>query len=96
MRRPKLAIIALVLSGIVVYGAMFYRPPDVAKSATVDKESLTTDPNIITFSQQIQAELVRQGYDIEVDGKIGPETRAAIKLYDERLMCDWYARKEFE
>ena len=47
----------------------------------------------VTFSEQIQAKLVDEGYlqESDIDGKIGPKTREAIKRYDERLKCDQYA-----
>jgi len=103
MRRPKLAIIALVLSGIVVYGAMFYRPPDVAKSATTDKESLTTEvvancdfklPDTVEALQQYLNDSFGAG--LTVDGKFGNQTYQALQRFYELRECDKYARKEFE
>jgi len=41
---------------------------------------------------QIQEELVKRGYKIKADGKIGNET---LKAWD-RAICNQYAEKEFE
>jgi len=87
MNKPKRLIVLFVplFAFIFIYGAMFYCPPDIAKSATI--EVTVCDPKEIPSLTEIQAII-----GVKPDGKYGPKTKEAW----ERYLCDQYARKEFE
>ena len=95
MRQPKLAIIALTLSGIAVFAAMFWTPPDVAKSATIEVTNCDPKmPDTVEALQQYLNDSFSAG--LTVDGKFGNQTYRALQRFYELRECDKYARKEFE
>ena len=86
--------LALMIAALVVAVAALILEVANCDHPTV-AENATTE--YVTFSEQIQFRLFEAGYldESEIDGKIGPKTREAIKRYDERLLCDQYARQAF-
>ena len=97
MNKPKRLIVLFVplFAFIFIYGAMFYCPPDIAKSATV--EVTNCDPNMPDTVVGLQQFLNDSfGAGLTVDGKFGNQTYKALQRFYELKECDQYARKEFE